>query len=350
MRSNVDITFHPSWWHRHAGIDFDERFFYDASWRVERDRDMRRALYDFFGDYGLGERDPDPRPILFSDLLAAGFLYSQLLGAEVTYSKDSAPEVHCAELDDAAVEALEASDLDASPLWRRVEEQIGYFENRFGSVISAVNLQGIQNVALDLRGQQLFMDYYDDPDLARKLLNTVTRLTLDIGRRLYAVSPVVSGGVTSIIKQALPEVYLTSNCSVTMISNKTYCDYLLEYDTALARAFPVFGIHHCGSNMENNIEGYLRVPNLRFIEIGAGSDLGKIAEALAAHGRQDMLCNIRYSPVKLKTADAAMIREDTENAIRAFGSDERLFFSCVGIDGDTEMSRIRDYLSVFRTA
>lgn len=349
MKTNVDISFHTSWWHRYAGIDFDEGFFFDAPRRVENDRDMRRALYEHFGEYGIGEKDPAPRPILFSDLIAAGFLYSQLLGCEVEFSKGNAPEVHCPELDDEAVYALKAPELDASPLWKKVEDQIKYLQERFGAVESAINLQGIQNIAMDLRGQQLLVDYYDDPDLARCLLDTATRLSLDIGKRLYAVSPVVSGGVTSIVKQALPEVYLTSNCSVTMISNKMYENFLLEYDTLLAEAFPIFGIHHCGNNMENVIEGYIKVPNLKFIEIGAGSDLGRIASALDAHGRRDMLCNIRYSPVKLKAADRAVIKADTDAAISAFGGDEKLYFSCVGIDADTDDERIKAYLSVFRS-
>ena len=72
IRSNVDITFHPSWWNKHTGIEFDEKFWFDAAYRVEADRQMRRTLYERFGDFGLGERDPAARPILFSDLLACG--------------------------------------------------------------------------------------------------------------------------------------------------------------------------------------------------------------------------------------------------------------------------------------
>ena len=348
MLKNVDVTFHPSWWNRYAGIEFDEKFFFDAALRVEKDRDMRRALFEHFGDYGIGEKDPLPRPILFSDLIACGFLYSQLLGCEVKFSGADAPQVLCASLTDEAAFSLKAPRLDTNALWRDVEKQIEYLQNRFGGVISAINLQGIQNIALDLRGQDLFMDYYDEPSLAHNLLSAATELSLEIGKRLYAVSESVSGGVTSIIKQACPGVYLTSNCSVTMISNGMYCDYLLRYDTLLAEAFTDFGIHHCGSNMENVIEGYLKVPNLRFIEIGAGSDLNKIAGALRAHGREDIVSCIRYSPVRLKDANAEQIRQDTMNAIDAFGSDENLCFSCVGIDADVDNERVKDYLSVFR--
>lgn len=348
MLSNVDITFHPSWWNRYAGISFDEDFFFDAEKRVEKDRDMRRALYEYFGEYGIGEKDPAPRPILFSDLIACGFLYSQLLGCEVIFTEPDAPQVRCAELDDEAALRLKAPALSDSTLWQRVEKQIAWLENRFGAVESAINLQGIQNIALDLRGQQLFYDYYDDPEIAHNLLRAATELSIAIGRHLYQVSPMVSGGVTSIIKQVAPQVYLTSNCSVTMVSNAMYCEHLLKYDQQLALQFDNFGIHHCGSNMESVIEGYLRVPNLRFIEIGAGSKLDLIAEALKAHGREDIVSCIRYSPVKLKSADKATIEADTRCAVAAFGSDKKLCFSCVGIDADVTIDAVRNYLSAFR--
>ena len=348
MLSDADVTFHPSWWHKYAGVDFDRRFFFDAPFRVERDRDMRRALWELFGEYGLGEEDPKPRPILFSDLIASGFLYSELLGCEVKYSPSDAPQVLCAEMSDEDALSLKPPSLDEGALWRDVEKQISYLEERFSSVISAINLQGVQNIAMDLRGQQLFMDYYDDPDIARSLLSAAADLSLDIGKRLYSVSDRVSGGVTSIVNRVRPHVYLTSNCSVTMISEKMYREYLLEYDAQLSRAFPDFGIHHCGNNMESVIEGYLEVPNLTFLEIGAGSDLSRVARAVQSSAHRDAVCCVRYSPVKLKTADAAQVKKDTEEAVRAFGSDEKLCFSCVGIDESVPHGNVKQYLSVFR--
>ena len=100
--------------------------------------------------------------------------------------------------------------------------------------------------------------------------------------------------------------------------------------------------------MERLIDGYLRVPNVRFLEIGAGSDLEKVAAALRVHGREDIVPCIRYSPVKLRTAGVDIIREDTERAFRAFGSDANLCFSCVGIDAETTDEQVKAYLSVFR--
>jgi len=345
MKNNVEIVFHPSWWYKHTGVEFDEKFFFDAKYRVEADVKMRRTLYEYFGEFGIGEKDPKPRPILFSDLLACGFLYSQILGCEVLFKKDDAPSVIAANMTNEQIAELKAPDLNSHPLWQRVQDQIDYFMQEFGYVESAINLMGIQNIALDLRGQDLFIDYYEDTELLHHLYDVITELSLDIGRRLYAVSKTVSGGVTPIVKQVSPSVYLTSNCSVTMISNDLYCEHLLDYDRRLASEFTCFGIHHCGSNMENVIDGYLKVPNLKFLEIGAGSDLSAIAKKI--EGR-DILSCIRYSPVDLKTDTADQIKHKSECAIKAFGSDDNLCFSCVGIDSETETEKVKEYLAVFR--
>lgn len=346
MKHNVDITFHPSWWHRHTGVEFDEKFWFDADYRTDADMVMRRKLYEYFGDFGIGEKNPQPRPILFSDLLACGFLHSQILGCEVLFQPDNAPQVLPAKFNEEQIRSLETPDLDHDPIWQKVQRQIDGYLTKFGYVESAINLMGIQNIALDLWGDDLFLDYYDEEsDLYPHLLEVITQLSLDIGKRLYAVSPVISGGVTSIVKQTCPGVYLTSNCSVTMLSNVLYCEKLLPYDIRLAEAFPCFGIHHCGSNMENVIDGYLQVPHLRFLEIGAGSDLAVIAKAVAG---KDIVSCIRYSPVALKTDQEDVIRQKTEEAIGTFGSDEKLCFSCVGIDEDVPVSKVREYLSVFR--
>ena len=40
-----DITFHPSWWHKNAGVDFTQEFFDDPRYRIECDVSMRKTLY-----------------------------------------------------------------------------------------------------------------------------------------------------------------------------------------------------------------------------------------------------------------------------------------------------------------
>lgn len=58
-------------------------------------------------------------------------------------------------------------------------------------------------------GSNLFMEYYSNPQTVEHLLNICTQLSIDIGKRLKEVSENISSGVTAIVKQTKPNVYLT---------------------------------------------------------------------------------------------------------------------------------------------
>ncbi len=60
----------PNWWHHAAGVSFDRSFYLDSETRIQNDLTMRRTLYEHFGDMGLGEADPKPRPIVFLSLVS----------------------------------------------------------------------------------------------------------------------------------------------------------------------------------------------------------------------------------------------------------------------------------------
>ena len=107
----------------------------------------------------------------------------------------------------------------------------------------------------------------------------------------------MSGGVTAIVRQTVTECYLTSNCSVEMISNALYEEFLLKFDQELADAFGNFGIHHCGKSMEHVVEGYSKVKGLTFAEVGAFSDIKTVRSNLPG-----IFLNARYSPMRLMNA------------------------------------------------
>jgi uroporphyrinogen-III decarboxylase len=338
MSIPVDVTFHASWWHKHAGIDFSQEFFDEPDYRIECDLKMRKTLYEKFGHLGLGEKDPKPRPIMGSDLLASGYLYSAIMGCNIRFFANTPPEVICANLSDEEIEALEELDISKNKVWQDTIRQFEYLKNKYGYVESHINLQGIQNIAMDLRGSELFIDYMANPALANKLINRCTDLTLQIGKYIASNSKVLSHGVTAITSKTMPNAYVTSNCTVEMVSQKTYEKFLLEPDIKLAKYFKPFGIHHCGQSMEHVIEGYAKVENLVFAEVGAGSDIARVRQTLP----QTWL-NLRYSPVKIMTASDHEIATDIEAMSKSAG---KLYsMSCVGIDSETEDQRVETFIT-----
>lgn len=337
-----DITFHPKWWYKNAGIHFTRDFFDDPEYRMECDVKMRKCLYEHFGKYEIGEKSPEKRPLLGSDLLAAGYLYSQLMGCEIIYEEDNSPQVVCMGRDEDSIDDLKAPDLDNSPIWQATRKQIDYLTEHYGRVESHINLQGIQNIAMDIMGQELMVSYYTNPEDVENLLSQITKMTIDIGKRLKKVSPALSAGVTAIVKQTVPECYLTSNCSVEMISNDLYEEFLLPHDRLLAKTFPYFGIHHCGQTMEHVVDGYSKIPELVFAEVGAGSDMKKVREKLP-----NVFLNARYSPARLMTASYEEMEAEIQALVRDGNNPAgQISISCVGIDGEATDTQILNFLDI----
>ncbi len=105
-----ELVFNPNWWHRTAGISFEQPFYFDAATRIANDVLMRRVLHQRFGDIGLGEKDPQPRPVAGSLHVAGGFVIPALLGAEIRFSADEAPQPLPVRLTADEIDRLEAPD------------------------------------------------------------------------------------------------------------------------------------------------------------------------------------------------------------------------------------------------
>ncbi len=338
----TDVTFHPSWWNSKIGIDFSRDFFFNPEKRIPADQEMRRELHRLFGAFGLGDENPQARPVWGTDLLASGFLYSALLGCDIRYGADIPPEVISPKLTADQMKDFKLPDLDAHPLWQEAMADVEYLKKKYGHVISAINLQGVLNLALDLRGEEVMMDFYMNPEDTSAFIGKLTDFSLDVGKRIKSFSDVMSGGVTAIVNflPGIKGVYVHSNCSVEMVSNDTYEEFLLDADNRLSDVFQPYGIHHCGASMEHVADGYAKVRNLSFAEIGAGSDIAAVRKALPG-----VHLNLRYSPVRLAKISTAELEKELKTMAEAAGEGP-VSMSCVGIDTSVSDEQVSNYLEI----
>lgn len=337
----VEIVFHPSWWHRHYGITFDEAFFFDPLKRVESERVMRAALHARFGDVGLGEANAAPRPVIGPVHLAAGFLPSAVLGCKIRYYADASPEVIPANLTDAQVMALQVPDLETNPAFRKLVALMDALEAQYGFIEGDVNWEGVQNVALNLRGQQLFIDYYENPALARRLLDVCARTIEAMVQYIRRRTGTTSVAVNRIVGAVEPRINLHSNCTVAMISARTYREYLLAYDQQLARALYPYGIHHCGADMHKVRHEYARVDGAELFDVGWGSDVAACRAALP-----NAIFSLRLSPVRVATLTPREVAADVEALLRAAGPLERAAVCCINLDDRTPDENVRAIFEV----
>lgn len=332
----VDVIFHPDWWHTHYGLDFREPFHLDPCVRIESERRMRQALFDRFGDLGLGEEAAQPRPVVGPLHLAIGFVVQVMLGCQVRFSENAAPWVLCAELSDKEVWALEVPNLESTSPMRETIAMMDALEAEFGYLEGDIPWDGVQNIALDLRGQQLFFDYYDNPGLVHHLFDVIARTTYQVAEYTRQRTSTSSISINRIVASVDASLNLHSNCSVQMISQHTYEEFLLPYECWLAERLPPYGIHHCGNNLEHVVKAYARVPNLAFVDVGWGSDVAVCRQALP-----DVFFSLRLNPARLQTETPDQVHADVEGLLAQAGPLEKLALCCVSLDANTPDENVR---------
>lgn len=304
----VDIVLHPSWWHRHEGITFDEDFFFHPARRVEVERKMEQALYDRWGRFGLGEHRDGDVPWVGPVHLAAGYLTSEMLGCRVEYSEDAPPQVVPADLD-----SLEISPEAAfrSPAYKRFEGLVDALKTRHGHLEGDVGWGGLLNTALDLRGQEFFFDLFDRPDDATRftadIAAVIDRFTGEMRRATGSTSISVNRNVRHIREP----VYLHSECSNVMISTDVYEQFFLGFDCQWSRRNRPFGIHHCGADPHRFAESYAKIPHLDFLDVGSGGDVAHLREHLPR-----TFLNLRLSPVGIIDQTPEEIRRTVRELVR----------------------------------
>jgi hypothetical protein len=320
----VEVVFHPSWWHRHAGISFHEDFFYDPTERVEAERRMERVLYERFGDLGLGEDRDHDLPVVGAVHNAAGYLLSEMLGCRVEYRKDAPPQVMPANRPDLEVNVEAAFE---SAAFRRLQALIRALKARFGQVRGDVNWGGVLNLALDLHGQGIFLDLGDRPDEVRAYFGCIAEVIERFTAVVAAETGTTSISVNRTVRHLQPAVFLHSECALTMISAAHYEDFLLPIDRAWSERRRPFGIHYCGADPHRFADAFASLPHLDFLDVGWGGDVGALRRRLP-----QTFLNLRLSPVEIIDQSVDEIRRAVSERVAASANPWLTGVCCINMD------------------
>ncbi len=325
----IELVFNPNWWYRTAGISFDRSFYFDAETRISNDVTMRRVLYERFGEMGMGESDPQPRPIIGSQHVAGGFVIPALLGAEIQFAKDAAPQPLPMTMDVGQIEAFEKPDFRSTWPMNVFIAQMDALEAEWGYVVGGMNTDGLLNAAYHLYGQNLFVDFYEAPDRVRRLLRLIGDLIVDVALYIRQRTGDCSIAVNRMVEHVDPLLFFHANCSVQMISPRSYREIHLAVEQGMAERIQPYGIHHCGDNLHRMAPVYAELP-LTMVDVGWGSDVTAVREALPG-----VFLNLRLDPVRMLQATAEEITADTEGLLKAAGPLENVGVCCINMDYGT---------------
>jgi hypothetical protein len=339
----VEVVLHPSWWHAHAGIIFDEDFFFHPAKRVETERRLEQVLHERFGQYGLGADHDRDQPVIGAVHNAAGFLLSEMLGCQVRYRADAAPEVIPAGQDRLAVEVDRPFQSEAMRRYERLRDQL---KTRWGRVLGDINWGGVLNIALDLRGQDLFLDLVDDAEKAQVEFRNLAAVLERFAVGVQAETGSSSISVNRNVRHLGSPVFLHSECSHTMISGKDYERFLMPIDAEWSRRHRPFGIHHCGKDPHRFAAYYARLPHLDFLDLGWGGEVALLRRQLPR-----TFLNLRLDPVSLVRQTPAEIRETVIRLVRESDNPWLTGVCCINLDQnatDAQIGAILDTVAELR--
>jgi hypothetical protein len=326
----VDIVLAPEWWHRHTGITFDRDFFYHPARRVEAEAQMECVLYDRWGQHGLGSKET--RPEVGPVHLAAGYLLQEMLGCQVEYRDGHPPQVIPARQERLHVDPDAAF---TSKAFKTFEALCGQLERNHGYVTGDVNFAGILNIALDLRGQDLFIDMYTDPEHIKHEFAKIAQVITRFVDFVVAKTGTSSISVNRNVRHLRERVVLHSECTHTMISEKDYERFLLEYDLQWNQRYEAFGVHYCGPDPHRYAASYAKIPGLHFVDVGAGGDVRVMREHLPG-----TFLNLRLDPVRLREQDPERIKDTVRDLAEASKDPALTGVCCINMDDTVTDERI----------
>jgi len=272
-------TFSEAWFHQHYGLEFGEKYFMDAVFRTEQDREAVRVLHERFGALGLGKKDPPPQPHL--EICGHRFLPA-LLGCEVVYQADQPPAIKHLEANSAAeVAAISRPDLLVNRWANEFRAQAKALMTRYGRVDATINHSGPLNVAVNALGTAAFLCLAEPSPEFRGFLQLIAELCLETYDRLtLPFNPDLDPG---------GELFI-GNCPVIMLDPATYRTEVFPADQLLRTHTKRFGLHHCGS-MDRYLDEYKALGSCEYIEVGWGSNLAKVRGAFPGT-TLDLMINI----------------------------------------------------------
>jgi len=325
----VSLGFEPAWFRRRCDVDFSERWHRDPVYRYQALRAMQAELCRAFPEVSYWQGGALQDLATISGCYGA-YVIPRLFGLKLRYSAERWPVLEPGrKLSVEEVEQLDAGRLMAGPFVEELFDQMETIERQWGCIYGYLNWQGVLNNAFNLRGQDIFLDLQDRPELADHLFSTLCEVMIRLAQRVQQ-------------RQRQSGFYVNhlcvSNCTLNMISPQAYRQFLFRHDAKIAASFERFGVHTCNWNVTPYLEVLQPLPKVGYLDMGMESNLAKAKEMFPCARRAVM-----YSPVKLQEASGEEIAADMEKIYRELSPCDVVM---ADIQASTPDARVKELLGI----
>ena len=323
----VSLGFEPAWYSERCAVSFTEKWHKDPVYRYGTLLAMKEELIRAFPSVPYWDSADSTDLATISGVYGA-YPIAHAFGVPLTYSTDRWPslDVHY-RLSVSDVEALDPKKVLQSPVVEDLFRQMDVIERTWAKIHGHLNWQGVLNNAFNLRGEDVFLDMYDKPDLVRHFLGVITDVMIELAKRVQQRQR--SSGFPA-------DQLSVSNCVMNMISPNQYAEFVRPHDKRIAESFERFGVHTCNWDVTPYIDVLSELPKLGYLDMGMMSDMARVRRTFP-----DTYRAVLYSPVKLQEATLAEIRRDMEKIFTELGPCDLVM---ADIQASTSDDRVRSLL------
>jgi len=328
----VSLGFVPGWYHRRCGIDFSEKWHKDPYYRYKSLVKMKRELCQAFPMVTYWDNDNKDDLATISGCYGA-YVIPHVFGFPLIYRKGRWPSIDLNK-EKFSVKEIEALDVDRLLKGSFIEEifsQMDIIEKEWGKIHGYLNWQGVLNNAFLMRGENIFLDFYDKPDLVHRLFSVITEVIIRLARMVQQ-------------RQRQSGFYVNhfcvSNCTLNMISSQNYKEFIFPYDKKIAQSFERFGFHTCNWNVTPYIEEIKKLPKVGYLDMGIMSDMSRVKKTFP-----DLRRALMYSPERLEKADLMEIKRDMTKIYQELAPCDIVM---ADIEATTQDQRVKDLLKICR--
>jgi len=325
----VSLGFEPAWFTRRCEVAFTDRWHLDPEYRYKTLKAMKAELHRAFPSVPYWDPDSDRDLATISGVYGA-YPIAHAFGIPLIYGEDRWPALdpeRRLSLED--IENLEADRVLNSPVVEDIFRQMDLIEQQWGVIHGYLNWQGVLNNAFNLRGQEIFLDMFDKPDLVRHFFAVIAEVMIALASRIQERQRASGFPV---------DQFSVSNCVMNMISPDSYAEFLRPLDTKIAGSFERFGVHTCNWDVTPYIEVLAELPKLGYLDMGMMSDMRRVRETFP-----DTYRAVLYSPVKLQEAGLEEIRKDMEKIYNDLGPCDLVM---ADIQASTPAERVQALLDI----
>lgn len=226
---------------------------------------------------------------------------------------------------------LPVIDLDTNETFQKLWTQMEDISDRWGKIHGYLNYQGVINIATKLRGSELFLDMFDEPETVKAFFKHIADTIFKVSQRVQKRQR-ESGFDIDLLSM--------SNCTVSMISPDQYEEFVLPLDIDLSHHYSRFGIHTCNWVADPYLYGIRKIEKIGYFDTGVNSDLPRI-KALFPDARRALL----ITPGEFESAETEELKELISRINREYAPCDIVL---ADIESTTPDSRIQEFLDLVR--